>query len=63
MRLIHSILATIGMLVIAGLVVAAVADAWTTVLIAIGIAVAGGVTTSFAVPRDQREQLLERLRR
>ena len=62
-RLVHSVLATVGLLVIVGFVIVSVADAWVTLLIVVGIAIAAGFLTSVVVPRDQREQWLRRLGR
>jgi hypothetical protein len=60
-RLVHAILAAIGLLVIAGFVVASLADAWLTLIVVIGIAAAAGLVTSVVVPREEREQWLRRL--
>jgi predicted RND superfamily exporter protein len=63
MKAAHSILATVGLLVIVGVFVAALADAWVTLLIAIGIAAVAGMITRLVMPRDQRERLFGRLGR
>jgi len=60
-RLVHAILATVGLLVIAGFVVASLADAWLTLMVVVGIAAAAGLVTSVVVPREEREQWLRRL--
>jgi hypothetical protein len=63
MKLAHSILATIGLLVIVGVLVAALADAWITLLVVIVIAAVAGLITRLFVARDQRERLFGRLTR
>ena len=63
MRRAHSILATIGLIVIVGFVLAALADAWVTLVLVFLIAAAVGSVIRFVVPRDRREQFLGRLGR
>jgi predicted RND superfamily exporter protein len=63
MKLAHAVVATIGLIVIVGVVVAALADAWFTLLLVIVIAGGVGLVTRVFVPRGQRERMFERLGR
>jgi len=63
MRFAHSVLAATGLVVIAALVVCAVVGSWRALLIVVAIAAVGGLLTRFAVSRDRRERLLDRLSR
>jgi hypothetical protein len=63
MKLAHSVLAATGLVVIAALVVWAVAGSWRSLVIVFAIALVAGLLTRFAVPRDRRARLLDRLSR
>ena len=63
MKLAHSLLAAVGLVVIVGLVIAALADSWRSLLIVCLVAAGAGLMTRLIVPRDQRRRPLERLTR
>jgi hypothetical protein len=60
MKLVHSVLAAVGLVVIVALVIAALADSWSALMIATMVAAGAGLLTRLLVPRDQRRRLLER---
>jgi UPF0716 family protein affecting phage T7 exclusion len=63
MKFAHSVLAATGLVVIAALVVWAVVGSWRALLIVVATGAVGGLLTRFAVSRDRRERLLDRLSR
>src|SRR5258707_7065516 len=50
--LIHIILGTVGLAVIVGVIVSALAADWSTLLALVALALAAGLLTRFAIPRD-----------
>jgi hypothetical protein len=63
MKLAHSVTAATGLVVIVALVIWAVVGSWQLLLIVVAIAAVAGLLTRFAIPRDRRAQLLDRLNR
>jgi hypothetical protein len=63
MKLVHSTLAAVGLVVIVALFVVALADSWHSLVIAVIVAAGAGSLIRLLVPRDQRRRLLERLSR
>jgi membrane protein YdbS with pleckstrin-like domain len=62
-KLIHIVFATVGLAVIVGVMVWAVSAVWVTLVALMALAAVAGLLTRFAIPREQRLRMLERLNR
>jgi hypothetical protein len=61
-KFIHDLLGIVGLAVIVGLLIVGIAGNWATFFLILGVDLLAGLVTRFTVPRDQRLQLLERVR-
>jgi hypothetical protein len=60
-KLIHISLGTLGLVVIIGVIIFAVAGDWLTLVAVMALALTAGLITRFAIPREQRLRALKRL--